>query len=93
MEYLFSEDKIIIKNPQDFSLLSTFDCGQCFRFNEENGHFFGVSNGKVAEFYEEAGDIIVENVTKDEFLNYWVHFLDLERDYKKIKLIFVCCLV
>lgn len=85
MEYLFSEDKIIIKNPQDFSLLSTFDCGQCFRFNEENGHFFGVSNGKVAEFYEEVGDIIVENVTKDEFLNYWVHFLDLERDYKKIK--------
>ena len=85
MEYLFSEDKIIIKNPKDFSLLSTFDCGQCFRFNEENGHFFGVSNGKVAEFYEEAGDIIVENVTKDEFLNYWVHFLDLERDYKKIK--------
>lgn len=85
MEYLFSEDKIIIKNPEDFSLVSTFDCGQCFRFNEENGHFFGVSNGKVAEFYEENGDIIVENITKEEFLNYWVHFLDLKRDYKIIK--------
>ncbi len=85
MEYLFSKDKIIIKNPEDFSLKSTFDCGQCFRFNEEKGHFFGISNGKVAEFYEEDGNIIIENVTKDEFLNYWVHFLDLKRDYKKIK--------
>lgn len=85
MEFLFLKDKIIIKNPEDFSLLSTFDCGQCFRFNEENGHFFGVSGGKVAEFYEEKGDVIIENITKEEFLNYWVHFLDLERDYKKIK--------
>ena len=86
MEYLFKDDRVIIKNPSDFSLLHTFDCGQCFRFNEvEKGRFTGVAFKKPVEIYEENGDIVFLNLTKDEFLKSWVDFLDLDRDYKEIK--------
>ena len=86
MNYSFEEDRVILKAPKDFSLLHIFDCGQCFRFNrEENGHFIGVAFNKVVELYEENGDIIILNLTKEEFLENWVSFLDLERDYGEIK--------
>ena len=86
MEYVFLSDRVVIKNPKDFSLRHTFDCGQCFRFNEdERGHFTGVAFKKAVEIYEENGEIIFLNVTKEEFLLYWVNFLDLERDYGEIK--------
>jgi len=86
MEYVFLPDRVIIKNPVDFSLTHTFDCGQCFRFNEDDkGHFFGVAFKKPVEIYEENGDIVFLNITKEEFLSYWVDFLDLERDYGEIK--------
>ncbi len=86
MEYVFLPDRVVIKNPSDLTLLHTFDCGQCFRFNrEENGHFVGVAFKKAVEIYEEDGEIVFLNITKEEFLSDWVEFLDLERDYKKIK--------
>lgn len=86
MEYLFSKDKVVIKNLTDFSLIHTFDCGQCFRFNrDEKGHFIGVAFGKTADFYTEGDDLVIKNITKEEFLTHWVDFLDLNRDYKKIK--------
>ena len=86
VEYLFLKDKIVIKNLTDFSLADTFDCGQCFRFNKmENGHYVGVAFNKVADFFIEDDSLVLKNVTKEEFLKDWVTFLDLERDYKKIK--------
>ena len=86
MEYLFFEDKIVIKNATDFSLTDTFDCGQCFRFNPvEKNRYIGVAFGNVAEIISKDGDVIIKNVSKEEFLKNWVEFLDLERDYKEIK--------
>lgn len=86
MEYLFLEDRVIIKNPSDFSLTNIFDCGQCFRFNEtKDAHFIGVAFNKVADLYMENSDVVIKNITKDEFLKNWVSFLDLERDYSLIK--------
>lgn len=86
VEYQFLKDRIVIKNLTDFSLVDTFDCGQCFRFNEEGkGHFIGVAFGKVAEFFMEEDNLVIKNISKEDFLKDWVLFLDLDRDYKKIK--------
>lgn len=86
VEYQFLKDRIVIKNLTDFSLVDTFDCGQCFRFNKmENGHFIGVAFNRVAEFFMEDGNLVIKNVTREEFLKDWVSFLDLNRDYKEIK--------
>lgn len=86
MNYIFYENKVVIESPEDFSLLNTFDCGQCFRFNEtEDGHFVGVAFGKAVECYYENGNVVIENISRDEFEKKWIDFLDLERDYKTIK--------
>ena len=86
MNYEFKENKVIINNPEDFSLAHTFDCGQCFRFNlNENGNYTGIAFNKVVEISEENGNIIIENLTEDEFYKNWIDFLDLSRNYKEIK--------
>ena len=36
-------DRVIIKECEDFSLLHTFDCGQCFRFTEREDKSFSVA--------------------------------------------------
>lgn len=86
MNYEFKENKVIINNPEDFSLAHTFDCGQCFRFNlNENGNYTGIAFNKAVEISEENGNIIIENLTEDEFYKNWIDFLDLSRNYKEIK--------
>lgn len=86
MEYVFLDDRVVIKNVSDFSLSHTFDCGQSFRFNMiEKDHFEGVAFGRAVELYKEDKDIVITNLKKSEFLEKWVDFLDLERDYTKIK--------
>jgi len=86
MKYNYKDNIVIIENPKNFSLKDTFDCGQCFRFNrEENGSFSGIAFGKPVVFHEEKGRIIIENLTKEEFEEKWIDFLDLNRDYDEIK--------
>ncbi|MBQ4111109.1 MAG: DNA-3-methyladenine glycosylase 2 family protein [Clostridia bacterium] len=65
---------------------NTFDCGQCFRFNEqEDKSFIGVAFGKPVCFSEEENGIYIDNITPDEFNEKWLKFLDFERNYKIIK--------
>ena len=40
---------------------------------------------KAVVLREEENKIIIENLSKEEFLDKWISFFDLERDYKKIK--------
>ena len=68
MEYLFSEDKIIIKNPQDFSLLSTFDCGQCFRWNiNEDDSYTGVVKKNVINIKIVDNDLYIKSYGKTPY--------------------------
>lgn len=86
MKFIYKNNTVIIENPRDFSLKDTFDCGQCFRFNkDENGSFSGIAFGKPVVFTEEKERIIIENLTKEEFEEKWIDFLDLNRDYDEIK--------
>lgn len=69
-----------IKKNNSFELAATFDCGQCFRFNEdENGVFSGVASGRSARFYDDGDFVLLECDESD--VPFWLHFLDYERDY------------
>ena len=42
------EQQYIIENQESFELKHIFDCGQCFRWNEQNdGSYTGVFKGNV----------------------------------------------
>ena len=86
MEIRELKNSVVISGAKDFSLLHTFDCGQCFRFNEtEDGGFEGVAFGKYVKLFQKGGDIVINNLTLPEYKEKWSLFFDMDRDYAKIK--------
>ncbi len=75
--------KTVIISDKDFDLSHTFDCGQCFRWEEEDGGFVGVAGGKWAKFEKTHEGIRL--TTDSDDIAFWREYLDLERDYSEIK--------
>lgn len=76
------------ENIQDFNLDHIFDCGQCFRWDRQyDGSYTGIAMNRVVnmKFEEPEGRLIIENCTEKDFENIWKPYLDLDRDYGKIK--------
>ncbi len=81
----FQNDKIYIKNADNFDLAQTLDCGQAFRWNkDQNGVWSGIAFGKFIRLYREGCDIVIENSNEQDFKKYWYHYFDLGRDYSEI---------
>lgn len=77
---------VLIKDVKNFELSHIFDCGQCFRWNRRpNGNYIGVAFGKVIEVEKKENDVIIYNISGEEFKNIWCEYFDLNRDYGKIK--------
>lgn len=86
MNILYKNNCVYLKNPDDFDLVHTFDCGQCFRFNKlSDSTYFGIAFGKPLEIEQTEDCIILHNTSKSDFENVWYPFLDLDRDYGRIK--------
>lgn len=86
MEIIFLEDKIILKDLNDFEPKHTFECGQCFRWNiEDDGSYTGVAFGKILNVKKDGDQVIFSNTNEIDFYNIWIPYLDLERDYGEIK--------
>lgn len=78
-------DGIVVKNVSDFELKHIFDCGQCFRWNEDNdGSFIGVTQGRVARLTKTNKDVYIKGGNIDD-RDLWINYLDLNRDYGEIK--------
>lgn len=85
--YKFQEysEGIVIKGVEDFNIKHIFDCGQCFRWNEDNdGSFVGVANKKVVRVIQENNNIYLRG-GRIEDKDFWEHYFDLKRDYGEIK--------
>lgn len=80
------ENGIVIKDVKNFELSHIFDCGQCFRWKQqENGNYIGVAFEKVIEVEKTNNDVIIYNTNEEEFKNIWCNYFDLYRDYDAIK--------
>ena len=81
----FENDKIHIENTSCFDLTQTLDCGQAFRWSQnENGVWCGIAFGKYVELSYENGAIVINNSTTEDFNTIWRNYFDLDRDYAKI---------
>ena len=85
MEYQESGGSVIIKDAPAFSLQETFNCGQCFRWNEEGNKFTGIVYDKKIEVYKKGNNLIIDNTTLSEFKLIWFDYFDLGLDYEGIK--------
>jgi len=85
MNILECENKIIIENLEHFNLSDTFDCGQCFRFNQTGDYFEGVAFGKYLRIYQnQTEDKIYFETNPEDFHDIWRKFFDIDKDYNKI---------
>lgn len=85
--YRFEEyaEGIVIKNTADFNIKHIFDCGQCFRWNEqEDGSYVGVAYGRAVRIIQSDNDIYIKG-GKIEDKELWEYYFDLKRDYGYIK--------
>lgn len=86
MNYEITNRGIEIKIGSCFDLKNTFDCGQCFRWNENpDGSFTGIVKDKSVRIYRDSDKIIIENSTEDDFKNLWENYLDLTVCYDDIR--------
>lgn len=82
---------LILKNVSDFNLTHIFDCGQCFRFNQnDDGTYTGVAKGKALTISQTHDTVILYDTSEEDFKNIWYDFFDFDRDYKKIKSTLSC---
>ena len=81
-----TEQKYILENVNSFELKDIFDCGQCFRWNEEDdGSYTGVFGNNVLNVKKENNKIIFEGVCEEDIEKTVKNYFDLNRDYEKIK--------
>ncbi|OOM77723.1 DNA-3-methyladenine glycosylase [Clostridium puniceum] len=80
------DDYVIIEEVKNLKLKHIFECGQIFRFEEiSDGDFIVIAFGKIIELKENGNNVLIYNSTEEEVRNIWLKYLDLDRDYSKIK--------
>ena len=80
------EQEYRIKNQESFELKHIFDCGQCFRWNEEEDKSYtGVFKGNVLNVKKDNNTIIFKGIVNGDIKDVVEDYFDLKRDYTKIK--------
>lgn len=84
------EQEYLIENIDSFELKDIFECGQCFRWNEQkDGSYTGVFKGNVLNVKQEKNKkenkIIFKGICNGNIKETVEDYFDLNRDYKKIK--------
>ncbi len=83
-EVKFEANSVRLVNVSRFSLQDTLDCGQAFRFKQENGAWEGIAYSKRIRLYSDGSDIVIDGASKEDYNSIWRMYFDLERDYDKI---------
>ena len=68
-----------------FSLKSTLECGQCFRWKKlADGSFFGVVGNHSLWIEQKEDTVIFYDTTEEEFQQLWRNYFDFDTDYHTI---------
>ena len=76
-------NEIKITPEDDFSAKKIFDCGQCFRWNENpDGSYTGVALGRAARVREDGGSVYISGTIED-FETVWSDYFDFGSNYAR----------
>ena len=81
------EQTYVIENCKSFNVRDIFECGQCFRWNEqEDGSYTGIFGKNVLNVKQEPeGKIIITGICDGDIKEVCRKYFDLDRDYEAIK--------
>lgn len=77
---------MILENITDFDLAQTLDCGQAFRWREnDDGSFTGAAFGRVITLAKSGDTLTVTGTDENEFHEIWEDYFDLSFDYGAVR--------
>ena len=80
------EQKYVLEDINSFELKDIFDCGQCFRWNQqEDGSYTGVFGNNVLNIKKDKNKVVFEGICEKDIKPTVENYFDLNRDYEKIK--------
>lgn len=80
------EQQYILKNQDSFELKHIFDCGQCFRWNEEDDKSYtGVIKQGVLNVQRKDNEIFFSGMLDGDIKDIVTNYFDLNRNYSEIK--------
>ena len=80
------EQKYIIKNQDSFELRDIFECGQCFRWNQnEDKSYTGVIRNGVLNVDKQGENLIFTGILDGDIKQIVENYFDLNRNYEEIK--------
>lgn len=86
MEYKITDTDVILSVGNCFDLKNTFECGQCFRWDEDpDGSYHGVVRGRELVISRRGENIVLHGCTEDEYKNLWEEYFDLNTVYDDIR--------
>lgn len=83
---IVKKQKCIIENQNSFELKDIFECGQCFRWNEqEDGSYTGIIKDGIINVKKENGISTFSGMCNGNLKEIVYEYFDLNRDYEQIK--------
>ena len=80
------EQTYILDNCKSFKVKDIFDCGQCFRWDEQDdGSYTGIFGNNVLNVKQEPNKITISGICDGDIKEVCNNYFDLDRDYEKIK--------
>lgn len=81
------EQELKLKNVKSFNLKDIFECGQCFRWNEnKDSSYTGIVKNNVIKIYQNNNNLIVKSYGEDNIEELFDFYFDMNTDYEKIKI-------
>lgn len=80
------EQRYVLENINSFELKDIFECGQCFRWNEQvDGSYIGVFGNNVLSVKKDNNRVVFEGICEQEIKTTVEKYFDLNRNYEQIK--------
>lgn len=84
MQAIQRAEGVLISEVKNFCLRDTLDCGQAFRWSEQDGVWSGVALGRALTLSEVDGGILLHGITLDDYREVWHDYFDMGRDYAAV---------
>ena len=75
----------LVMNVECFNLKYTLECGQCFRWEENEDWYTGVIKDRVLKLRQEKNKLYVKSSNMEDLEQVVKNYFDLDIDYKKIE--------
>ncbi|MEE0857550.1 MAG: DNA-3-methyladenine glycosylase [Ruminococcus sp.] len=86
MEYILQNNGVLVKGVTDLDLAQTLDCGQSFRWTQQDdGSFSGVAFGRRVNVSLDGDRLFIRGASAEDFEKYWRGYFDLDLDYGSIR--------